>query len=299
MKKEYIQYNRFGSLAFVAALLLFLASCHRDSLLPSVKAVAAAKEAGGPADKQEIEQVTFYIFDQNKLFIDKKTAPLNLSVELDYPCFKHFYVIGLGNIDENNGSITGFEAGMSKLDGEVTLKLLHEYLLHPLYASPSDVFYGEVKVRNSRTSGSTVDLPLARATSNISVKARGLKERFGDLDDNYSIVLSTGFNALDFSGMPMGSPANYRLEGAFLSHYPSQFEAGVFRVFGSRAGVPVEVRVYRGNTLVDVVSADSSGKLLMACNGKLLEVRINYTGSAPAVEQMYADWNDILVWKGF
>ena len=301
MKKEYVQYNRFRSLAFFAALLLFLASCHRDShqRLPSVRAIAAAKEAGGPADRQEVEQVVFYIFDQNRLFIDKITAPLNQSVELDYPCFKHFYVIGLGNIDENNGSITGFEAGMSKLDGEVTLKLLHEYLLHPLYASPSDIFYGEVKVRNSRVSGLPADLPLARATSNVSVKVRGVKEHFGDSGNNYSVVLSTGYNALDFSGMPMGCPANYRLAGEFTPHYPSQFETGVFRVFGSRTGIPVEVRIYRGNTLVDVVSTDISGNPLMACNGKLLEVRINYTASTPVVEQIHADWNDILVWKGF
>ena len=301
MKKEYVQYNWFRSFAFAAALLLFLVGCHRDShcRLPSIRAVAAAKEAGGPADRQEIELVTFYIFDQNLLFIDKITAPLNQSVELDYPCFKHFYVIGLGNIDENDGTITGFEAGMSKLDGEVILKLLNEYLLHPLYASPSDIFYGEVTIKNNRVSGSAVDLPLARVTSNVSVKARGLKERFGDSGDNYSVVLSTGYNALNFSGMPIGCPANYRLVGEFALHYPSQFETGVFRVFGSRTGIPVEVRIYRGNTLVDVVSTDSSGNQLMACNGKLLEVRVNYTVSTPVVEQIYAAWNDLLMWKGF
>jgi len=301
MKREYVQYNRFRGLAFVAVLLFFLASCHRDShcRLPSVKAVAAAKEVSDPGNRHEIEQVVFYIFDQNRLFIDKITAPLNQSVELDYPCFKHFYVIGWGNINENDETITRFEAGMSKLDGEVTLKLLYEYLLHPLYASPSDVFYGEVKIWNNRVSGQATDLPLARATSNVSVKVRGLKEYFGDSGDNYSVVLSTGYNALNFLGMPMGCPANYRLEGEFSSHYPSQFETGVFRVFGSRVGIPVEVRIYRGNTLVDVVLTDSSGNSLMACNGKLLEVRINYTASVPVVEQIYAGWNDHLLWKGF
>ena len=303
MKRGYVRYNQLKNVCLVMVLFFFFPSClveDRNYCIryPGVRAVAIAPEGDDPVNEQEVRQVVFYVFDENEKFIDKFTAPLGVRVALNYSDVRSLYVVGLANVDRVNEMVSQFTPEAPLSDGMVTLKQLQSYLSHPVYGSPSDLFLGEVYIANNRLAGMTAELPVARVTAGVNVKIRGLEEFDSPSGEDFSVVVSADYNAFDFYGNPSGNNTNYLPGWLFVSEDPSHHETPIFRIIAQPQGAPVTINIYRGSTLIDVVSADSNGNPLLAYNGKLTEVRISYIGSVK-VTVVNSPWGEESIWKDF
>ena len=302
MKKEYVQYNLLKRLCLAVASLLVFSGCIKDNInyctYPSIRVVAVAPVGADPIDPHDVQQVVFYVFDQNEKFIDKFTAPLNVCVRLNYPDERNLYVVGLANVDDASVLVSRLCPGAPMSDGLVSLKQLHDYLSQPIYASASDLFLGEMCITNSLTSEKTFDLPMKRMVAGVNVKIRGLKEFAHTSDEDFRVVVSTDHNAFDFYGNLFGANTNYLPGGMFLSHTPSRYETSGFNIIAEPKGPPITIKIYHGNKLIDTINADSDGNLLTARNGWILEVRIDYIGSVK-VTIINAQWGVESVWKDF
>jgi|GEM_PF-3766047 Protein of unknown function (DUF1812). len=275
-------------------LLWVLPGCIKENLddcvqLPGIRAVAVAPSGYEPVNSQDIGVVVFYVFDQDEKWLDTFSAALHETVLLDYPQAERLWVVGLANA--NNGNPVA--------DGVLTLQYLRDYLSTPVYEAPSDAFWGEVNFLNKRRAGAIISLPLMRVVSSVSVKIRGLKEYRQVDDEDFSLVLSAGYQGVGFHGQPVEGLAGYLPAGDFVSQTPSQYNVPAFRIISSAQGSPVVLKIYHKNVLIDSISVDSSGRPLMAYNGKLLEIQISYTASLFIVVQMHSEWDQENYWKEF
>jgi len=280
--------------AYFIMLLWVLLGCTKENLndcvrLPGIRAVAVPPSGYEPVNSQDIGAVVFYVFDQDEKLLDTLSAALNETVLLDYPQAERLRVVGLANA--NNGDLVA--------DGVLTLQYLRNYLSMPIYEAPSDAFWGEVSILNKRRAGAIISLPLVRVVSSVSVKIRGLKEYRQVDDEDFSLVLSAGYQGVAFHGLPVEGLAGYLLAGTFVSQNPSQYNVSAFRIISSIQGSPVVLKIYHKDVLIDSISADSSGHPLMAYNGKLLEIQISYTASLFIVIQMHSEWDQENYWKEF
>jgi len=300
MKREYVPLIKVALL--VLLLLLFaISGCIREEesgcyKFPAIQAVAEAPVGGTPVDPQDVQDVVFYIFNQDGIFLDRIISTANVRIELDYPGATSLIVVGIANVSETNESITQLTSDSHEQDGEISLKRLQDYLSQPIYNSPSDIFFGEVDIVNDRKTGVITTLPIIRIVSGINIKMRGIKEYVNAIDEDFRIVVSANYNTVNFDGDAKGSGANYMpVGGTFSSQNPSQLEFPAFRVLSTSQGNPVTVKIYYKNSLIDTVTKDSNGYPLMAYNGKLLEVWINYTGYL-SVTIRTSEWDQETIW---
>ena len=301
MKREYVQLITRKALLMLLLLPFMVSGCIKDNMddcykFPAILALAEATVGGTPVNLQDVQDVVLYIFDQDGKFLDRIVVSINERTELDYPDATNLTIVGFANVSETNELITQLTLDSYEQDGKITLKKLQDYLSQPIYNSPSDIFWGEIDILNDRKAGETTTLSVKRIVSGVNVKIRGIKEYVSATDEDFRIVVSTDYNAVNFEGDAERGGANYMpAGGTFSSQSPSQLDIPTFRILSTLQGSPVTVKIYYKNVLVDTVTKDSDGNPLIAYNGKLLEVRINYIGHV-TVTIRTSEWDKESIW---
>jgi Protein of unknown function (DUF1812). len=302
MKIEYVRHC-IGSVFLFILLPLLIAGCLKEDMSNCytpvlIRVVAEAPQGADPINPQDVNHVALFIFDKNGNFIDKLTGQIGQIFELNYPGEENLSIVGLANITDTNEKVTQFSNGMPETDGKILLIEMQEYLAQAIYNSPSDIFWGEIDVVNDK-SGITNVLPVKRIVASVNIKIRGLKELLQTNNEDFKVVVSTNFNAIDFDGHPEGSNTNYLPAGGkFQIQSPSQFDIPSFRILSSESGSPVVLKIYHNNQLIDVVTKDANGNPLLCYNGKLLEIRVNYIGNIE-VSIINGQWGKETAWKDF
>lgn len=284
--------NSFGLLLSVLVAAFVFAGCAReDAGTPqfSLK-VTAFDEDGNEIDAEIVKDVTFYIFDKDKKFLDSYEGTLLESITFDYPDHEALTVVVWGNGRQGNQLMPTLHKGDHLETAFVSLIQTKTTL--PLAGSPDDLFYGSIDMLANETS--TKVLSLKRKTSGVVVTARYLKEYVGDTDGEFHYVLRKSSDRLDFYGKPNGADVSYSPDAAFDN--TGDFVSSVFNIFSTDNDIKIDI--YHRNVLKTTIVSDSQGKPLRAVEGRLLNVFVNFKGSV-SVGVKVTDWGSKEIWKEF
>lgn len=307
MKGKYIYRYFLRPLSLAFMLPFILTGCVNEDLsdcfsIPTIMVQVVAPAGADPVDSSDIKNMTLYVFDKDGRFIGTHIARPNETIALNYPDAGSLQVVAVANPSTTNETVTSFSAGDRITAGTITFKQFKNDFSTAVHTSLSDLFWGMAGVVNDRSSQEHVILDITRITASVNIKIRGLQEYAGTKDENFTVVVSTDYNTVDFLGVPSGTDTNFIFEDGVFStvNSYSQFEIPTFNTFSSATGTNITVRIYHNGALIDTVTADEQGNPLTTYNGRLLEVRINYTGTGGVtVTVINADWGDKLVWKDF
>ncbi|MDR1918947.1 MAG: FimB/Mfa2 family fimbrial subunit [Tannerellaceae bacterium] len=266
-----------------------MSECKRT--LPGIKLVVAAIPGIDLIDPDDVKDVDLFVFDENKQFIATEKAKMNELVYLSYPTAgKQLYVVAIANALSKQSLVVpklgeGLSAGYISLSKEAVFEGMQ------LYASPDDLFRGELNIDTEEAKTEPYELPLRRIVSSVSLKVTGWQEYLQTESADYSAFIGSPYNTIDFRGglfmltRASDSPVNTAIQG-------------LTRLLSSAEGENVSICLYQGRKHIHTVSTDSEGKPLKAINGKLLEVWIDFSGQLN-VSIKYSQWGKETVWKEF
>jgi hypothetical protein len=293
----------------LALLLPFLTACINDDLsdcrkpLQGIRLVVATIPGIDVVHPGDIKEVSLYVFDEDRRFLATEKAAMNELVYLSYPeAGKQLYVVAIANALTGQ-TLASPQPGDGVRSGTLALNKTSVFDGMQLYASPDDLFRGELSVDTEEEKTEPYELPLRRIVSSVSLKVKGLQEYLQTESTDFSALIGSPYNTVDFSGTPSmltraaNAPVNTSAQGTF-NPGSRLFELPATRILSSDKGEDVGIRLYHGTKLVHTVSTDSEGKPIQAVNGKLLEVWIDFAGQVN-VSVRHSQWGKETVWKEF
>ncbi|MDR1939113.1 MAG: FimB/Mfa2 family fimbrial subunit [Tannerellaceae bacterium] len=309
MKIKFLHPGCLKKAAGLTLLLPFIMSCINEDLssckrtLPGIKLVVAAIPGIDVINPDDVKEVDLFVFDENKNFIATEKAVMNELVYLSYPTAgKQLYVVAIANALSKQ-TLAVPKAGEGMDAGHIALTRESIFDGMQLYASPDDLFRGELSIDTKEAKTEPYELPLHRIVSSVSLKVKGLQEYLQAENTEFSALVGSPYNTVDFNGglfmltRATGSPVNTAIQGK-QNTKSGMMELPVTRILSSAEGENVNICLYQGTKRIHTVSSDSEGKPLKAINGKLLEVWIDFTGQVN-VSVRYSQWGKETVWKEF
>jgi hypothetical protein len=293
-------------------LLPFILSCINEDLsackkpLPGIRLVAAVIPGIELIQAGDIGEVELFIFDENKRFMATEKAVINEQVYLSYPeAGKHLYVVAIANaMASSQQSLTSLKTGEPMDSAKISLHKEAVFDGRQLYAPPTDLFHGELRIDTEDRKTELYELPLRRIVSAVSLKVKGLRDYLQTDEADWSVLIGSPYNTIGFSeARPRltrtgTDPAVYtalkgeRLLGSAIAELP------LTRILSSAEGENLSLRLYHGTKLIHTLASDSEGKPLKAVNGKLLEIWIDLSGSV-SIAVRNSPWGKVTVWKEF
>lgn len=293
-----MQKNRFRNCLQMLPVLLFMAfvsvNCTKEDLsgckpgFPlQVKAFDADDNEVGT---ETVKDVTLYVFDKDKAFLDTREVILSEYITLDYPDHEHLTVVAWGNSRQGQQTMPALEEGDPLETAFVSL--IQTRTILPVVGSPDDLFYGTMDIQAGETSAKV--LPVRRKTSGVVVTARYLREFVGSAEGEFRYVLRKSTDKLDFYGKPNGTDVSYSPDAAFDN--TGDFVSSIFNILSTDADIKIDI--YHRGVLKTTIISDSEGKPLRAVEGRLLNVFVNFKGDV-SVDVKVTDWGKKEIWKEF
>ncbi|PXV66346.1 fimbrillin-A associated anchor protein Mfa1/Mfa2 [Dysgonomonas alginatilytica] len=269
-------------------LILFLPSCIKDgdpedcldTHLLQVKAVG-------------VSDAVLYVFDENQLFLDtivvhapalstRADIEMNAIVKLNYPNHSKITVVGWGNSLGEEQNIPLPHVGSSLNDARVALKTSTGINSMRYARSPADLFQGYLEIDLTGKNRQTIThvINLTRKISSAYIVTKGLQEWVGTNDTDFSYVVKSTYDSMDFKAELTGTKVNYQPNTLFEAN--GNFIAPIFNTFHS-ADEYITIEIYKGTTLVYNARTDSDGNPFKLEAGKLLQVLIILKGTGAGI----------------
>lgn len=266
-----------------------LTGCYEPKLTLQVKAFDAdGKEVGS----ETVKDITLYIFDENKRFIDSRQASLWESLILDYPDHDALTVVAWGNCRQEHQSMPALQKGDRLETAFVSLIQTRKASLIPEAGSPDDLFHGTVNITTNDASGKQLDL--RRKTSGVVITTRYLREYVGTGEGEFCYSLRKSSDKLDFYGKPNGMDISYCPDATFNG--TGDFVSSIFNILPTDADIKIDI--FHQDVLQTTIVSDNQGRPLRAVEGRLLNVFINFKGSV-SVSVSVTPWGEKEIWKEF
>jgi hypothetical protein len=302
--------NSAMRLVCAAALTAAASGCIREGLedcyVTRTVTVRAYDNADAELGRDEVRDVTLYVFDGEGRFVEAIPARLGEPVAVTAPAGCDVDLIAWGNL----GSGTQDVSGDGAWKGNYSVNLLPDPLQRPGHASPGDLFRGELAVRwewarESGTravtvQGDDVTLPVRRAVGSLTVTFRNLAAFVGP-DDDLRIVARGADASIDFDGVAGGSPAAYYPPGSFTEE--GDYVVPAFNVI---PGADVAIEMYIDGELIAAITENGEGGPIRTDNGLLTNVLIESGGIPNLYESGVLDvsvsltpWGVYELWKEF
>lgn len=279
--------------AFVAAGCIKedLTGCYEPKFTLQVRAFDAdGKEVGS----ETVKDVTLYIFDENKKFIDSRQVTLWESVILDYPDHDTLTLVAWGNCKQGHQTMPALQKGDYLETAFVSLiqTQARKISLIPEAGSPDDLFHGIVNITTDDASGKQLDI--RRKTSGVVITTRYLKEYVGTTEGEFSYSLRKSSDKLDFYGKPNGMDISYCPDASFNG--TDDFVSSIFNILPTDADIKIDI--FHQDVLQTTIVSDNQGRPIRAVEGRLLNVFINFKGNI-SVSVSVTRWGEKEVWKEF
>lgn len=281
---------------FISLVTAFVAlGCTKEDLSMCRTAYQLSVKAydadGKELSTQEVKDITLYIFDNNKSFIETRQTQLNTNVSLDYTGHETLTVVAWGNTTQGSHTMPTLKTG-DKLD-EAFVSLTRTRTMLPSANTPGDLFHGSIEIVLADQKSEQL-LPVGRTTSSITITARSLKEFAKASDEDFQYVIRKSSDKLDFYGKPNGEDVSHSPEGSFNDK--GEFITPVFNIFPTDEDIKIDI-FHRGVLLTTII-ADNQGNPLRAVKGRLLNVLIDFGGSI-SVSVSVTPWGEKQIWKDF
>lgn len=285
-----MQKNKFHSCLQRVPLLLVMAfvsvSCTEHDLAPRESPAFALLVRAYDADRHPlnsdvVKDVTLYVFDKNKAFLESRDIRLNEIVTLDYPNHESLTLVAWGNGKQGSQMMPKLKEGDHLETAFVSL--IHTRQSLAVAGSPDDLLHGIIYMKANN--GSTEELAMRRKTAGVAITARYLKEYAGSSEGEFSYVLRKSTDKLDFYGKPNGSDVCYSPEAEFNAE--DEFVSPVFHILPTEEDLRIDI--YQGSVLKTTILSDNGGRALRAEVGKLLNVLVSFTDEV-SVELTTSEW---------
>ena len=167
-----MQKSKFRSCLQMLSVLLLTAfvsvSCIKEDLSECSKPGFSLQVKAFDADNQElaseyVKDITLYIFDKNKLFLDTCEVFLQELVMLDYPGHDSLTVVAWGNSKQGNQKMPALKKNEHLETAFVSLIKKGNKL--SVAGSPDDLFYGSIDIHANEFPAKV--LPIKRKTSSV------------------------------------------------------------------------------------------------------------------------------------
>lgn len=256
--------------------------------------VRAYDNSGSELTQSDVSDVTLYVFDANKRFLERIDTRIGQSVSVEVAQGEDVHIVGWGNLTQADHSYTQPAVGDHLDDCLIGLKADTRAVSY--YLSPADLFRGAITITAQDRDGEKL-LPMYREAGSMTVIIRGLKEYAGFSDNDYTIEVGETPTTIGFDGTLTGSGAYYRPTGSFVAGGSGEeYSVPAFNMLPQTSGV--QINIYHGTQLIDTVTRDSSGNAIAVEKGKLTNVLINYSAEV-SVSVAVTAWGVNQVWKEF
>lgn len=244
--------------------------------------------------RDDVKDVTLFVFDGDSRFLSKKETNINESVSLSTSPGGVLNVVAWGNLREGNQTYTDPQPGDHIDDCFVELKALTRATLYAM--SPGDLFRGMITLSREQQAGN-VELPIYREVGSMTVTVRGLLDPGSTNLDDYRIEVRETYSKVDFRGNPGGARVAYKPAGSFIANNGNQdYYVPIFNMLPEPSGVAIDI--YHGDTLLHTVTQDSTGNIIAVNKGRLTNVLIDFSVSL-SVQVAITDWGSEHLWKEF
>lgn len=298
-----MQYSKFrnslGVLVTVLVTAFVVAGCIKEDLTgcyePKFTLQVRAFDADGKeVGSETVKDVTLYIFDENKKFIDFCQVTLWESVILDYPDHDTLTLVAWGNCKQGHQTMPALQKGDYLETAFVSLIQTQprKISLIPEAGSPDDLFHGIVNITTNDASGKQLDI--RRKTSGVVITTRYLKEYVGTTEGEFSYSLRKSADKLDFYGKPNGMDISYCPDASFNG--TDDFVSSIFNILPTDADIKIDI--FHQDVLQTTIVSDNQGHPIRAVEGRLLNVFINFKGNI-SVSVSVTRWGEKEIWKEF
>lgn len=287
-----------GILLFMSTLML-LSGCIAENYDNCRKGIPLKVKLPAGISPETIKDMSIYVFDDHDLLLDIVPANDFAPVILDYPGIPTLHCIAWGNTQSDTVLVSPLGKGDPCSGGFISLKpSTPARAAQGQFASPSDLFYGEIKLDNTSASYhiEEKEIPVSRMVASMNITVRGLELLSQSNEGNYSVIVHETASRVDFEGHYGGDPAAYALS--------SRFEAGKdytippFNLFPTLSGAGLTIDIYRNGSLLRSVSADSGNRPLIPVAGKTLNVLLNFRLDV-GVQVELTGWGETYIWKEY
>ncbi len=294
-----MQNNKFRNCLQIVPLLLFMAfvsvSCIKDDLSECRPPVFSLKVKAFDADNkplggESVKEVTLYVFDGEKLFLDSHDIRVDETVTLNYPDHKSLTLVAWGNGKQGHQTMPDLQKGDHLETAFVSLIQTRTSL--PVAESPDDLLHGILDINTDAES--TAELPIRRRTAAVAITVRHLKEFVGSSEGEFRYVVRKTTDKLGFYGKPNGSSVSYSPPAEFNDK--GEFVSSIFNILPAEEELRIDI--YHQGVLKTTVISDNKGNPLRAEVGRLLNVLIDFRGEV-SVDITVSEWGKREIWKEF
>jgi len=256
--------------------------------------VRAYDHAGTELGRDEVGDVSLYVFDGDLCFVERIDTHVGQNVTLQAPAGGDIHLVGWGNLGGGSQSCTQPNVGDPK--DACFVSLLPHTRAGGHCLSPDDLFRGEITLTPQEQSGAK-EMPIYRETGSMTITIRNLQSYAGFSDTDYSVVVRETHSALDFYGQRSGDKTAYRPAGSFVTTGgPQEYFVPSFNMIPENTGIYIDI--YHGTQLIATVAADKAGNAITVEKGKLTNVLIDFRALI-SVSVALTDWGKYQLWKEF
>lgn len=294
-----IKFRLLPEIAYFMFTLLLLSGCIAENNDDCFKGVPLQVKLPVGISPETMKDMSIYVFDDNDLLLD--IVPVNSStpIILNYPGIPSLHCIAWGNTQDGTVLVSPLKKGDSCSEGFISLKpTAPARAAQSIFTSPTDLFYGEIKLDNTSTPGhiNEVEIPISRLVASMNITIRGLELLSQSNDGDYSVVVHETASRVDFEGHYGGDPASHA--------FSPRFEAGKdytippFNLLPTLSGEGLTIDIYRNGSLLRSVSTDSENHPLIPVVGKTLNVLLNFRLDV-SVQVELTGWGVAYIWKEY
>jgi hypothetical protein len=279
--------------------LLLLSGCIAENNDDCFKGVPLRVKLPAGISQETIKDMNIYVFDDKGLLLNILPISSKESVMLNYPGIPSLHCIAWGNTQDGTVLVSPLKKGDPLSGGFISLKpSTPTRAVQSIFTSPTDLFYGEIKLDNTSTSShiEEKEIPVSRLVASMNITIRGLELLSRSDEGDYSIVVHETASRVDFEGHYGGEPASYA--------FSSRFEPGkdytipLFNLFPTLSGAGLAIDIYRNGSLLRSVSADSGNQPIIPVVGETLNVLLNFRLDID-VQIELTGWGVTYIWKEY
>lgn len=243
----------------------------------------------------EVSDVSLFVFDSNKVFIERIDARINENIVVRTSPGENTHFVAWGNVGGECHAYSSILPGDSKDIGFVHLLPDPRSEFH--FLSPNDLFLGEKNTLNDGQTNEIV-LPVYRQVGSLAVTVRHLKTFTRSDEGDYYVVVREGYSVLDFSGKLSGDKVTFRPDGSYVVHSDDddEFYVPPFHLYPEADGIHIDI--YKGSQLIASVSENADGQPITIRTEMLTNVLIDLRTTL-SVNISLTPWGEEQVWKEF
>lgn len=300
--------NRLSLLAGMLCLLsALLTGCTKQSLSEcpeKVEADVRVLNAEGEDITEEgaIWDLSLYVFDKDRLFLERLGAQIGISIPLYFPDQETLHVISWGNLTGEGALLPELAKGTPM--HEAVIRLLDnpvaerssQRVTRSIARCPDDLFYSSEEIAVKTGSPTHYIIRMKPSVSSMAVTMRNLQSYSNRYDENFSLMVRETYNAIDFNARLTGKKVGYVPLSSFNDK--KELTTPLFNLLPSQSEGMIEIDIYHENELITTVKRDSEGKPLKTQTGRVLNVLVDFQVNTE-VEVSVTPWKQTHIWKDF